>query len=115
MPSAKKPTRTPPQSEFVLVLSTAGSPKEAQELARRILEEKLAGCINLVPKIRSMYWWKGRVEEASEVLLLIKTRRSALKNLSHFLKRHHSYELPELIALPILWGDPAYLKWLRTL
>lgn len=97
---------------FLLVLCTAGSPRQGQDLAQRILKARLAGCVNLVERIQSRYWWKGRLEQAPETLLLIKTKRSYLRELSRLIKAHHSYEVPELIALPILWGDPAYLAWL---
>jgi len=114
MPSTTQPPPSMDQSEFVLVLCTAGSLEEAQKLTQKILEEKLAACVNLVPEIHSNYWWKGRIEQAQEVLLLIKSCRTQLRELSEVLKRHHTYELPEIIALPILWGDPAYLDWLRN-
>ena len=100
-------------SGFLLVLTTAGSTQEGRRLARAILGAKKAACINLIPKIESWYWWKGRVEHGDEVLLLIKTRRAQLAGLTRLLKQHHSYDLPELIALPIQWGDLSYLEWLR--
>jgi len=89
---------------------------EARRIARILLKKRIAACVNLVPNIGSWYWWKGRVEQGKEVLLLIKTSRSRLNLLSDLLKKSHSYELPELIALPIVWGDQGYLSWLsRTL
>ena len=98
---------------FLLVLTTAASKAEAQRLSRDLLQRKLAGCVNLVPRLDSFYWWKGKIEHGSEVLLLIKTSRRRIVQLAHFLKSTHSYEVPELIALPILWGDQVYLNWLR--
>jgi len=73
----------------------------------------LAACINLIPKIESWYWWQGRVEQAQEVLMLIKTSRGRLESLTRVLKAHHSYEVPELMALSLSWADPVYLHWLR--
>jgi periplasmic divalent cation tolerance protein len=77
-----------------------------------ILKHRVAACVNLVRGIDSWYWWQGKVEHAPEILLLIKTVRSHLKRLHRLIKTHHSYDLPELIALPIRWGDPAYLNWM---
>ena len=72
----------------------------------------MAGCINLIQGINSWYWWQGKVENSSETLLLIKTSHLLLHKLASLLKKHHAYEVPELIALPIQWGDRPYLGWL---
>lgn len=96
----------------LLVLSTAGSPREARRLARILLQERAAGCVSLVPRVDSWYWWQGKVEKGQEILLLIKTSRSRLDRLSRLLKTHHSYETPEIIALPIQWAERSYLDWL---
>ncbi len=77
-----------------------------------ILKHRLAACVNLIPKIESWYWWQGKVEHAAETLLVIKTSRTHFKGLGLLIKAHHSYEVPELIALPISGGDPTYLRWL---
>ena len=98
---------------FRVVLVTAGSLREAQGLARIVLKERLAACVNLIPNIQSWYWWKGRVASGKEVLLLIKTTRASLNVLCQVLKSHHSYEIPEFIALPITHGNLAYLRWLK--
>lgn len=100
-------------SSTVVVLTTAGSGKEAQALARRLLQQKAAACVNIVDGSDSWYWWKSKITHEKEKLLLIKTQRSALKTISKILKKYHSYTLPELIALPIGWGEKHYLDWLR--
>ncbi len=101
------------RNQPLLVLTTAGSPSEARRLARLLLKHKLAGCINLIPHIHSLYWWRGKVAHGKEILLFIKTSAFRLNQLARFLKLHHSYEVPELIAIPISWGDEVYLEWLK--
>lgn len=86
----------------------------ARKLADRILAAKLAACVNLLPAIESHYWWKGKRECSSEVLLLIKTTSAQLKRLRRLVKSHHPYETPEFIALPIASGSKKYLKWLEA-
>lgn len=96
-----------------VVLLTCGSEEEASRIARALVEGRLAACVNIVDaKVRSIYRWKGRVERAEERLLLVKTRRSRLKALEAVVKRLHSYETPEIIALPIAEGSRVYLAWL---
>ena len=96
-----------------LVLVTCGSEEEASRIARALVESRLAACVNIVDApVRSVYRWKGRVERAEEHLLLVKTRRGRLKALEAEVKRLHSYETPEIIALPIAEGLRTYLAWL---
>ena len=95
-----------------LVLTTTGNPLQARRLARRLLEKRLAACVTLVPGVRSLYWWKKRIEESGETLLLIKTRQPRLILLLRQIKTLHPYEVPEILALPVSRGDPAYLRWL---
>lgn len=99
---------------YLLALTTAPSSAVGARLAERLVRERTAACVNLLPGARSWYWWKGKIEQTPEVLLLIKTRRSRLRALSRALKAHHPYELPELVTLPITDGAPAYLKWLES-
>ena len=103
-----------PLKKFHIVWVTAGSLPEARRLARAILQKKLAACVNLVPKVESWYWWRGKVEKGNEILLIIKTGSAQLKKLSRLVKSLHSYEVPEFLALPISTGDPAYLQWLQN-
>ena len=97
----------------MLVVSTASSPAEAKQIAQGLLKKRLAACVNLVPNVQSWYWWQGAIESSSEILLLIKTVPSCLKDLSSTLKKYHSYDVPEIITLPIFWGDQVYLQWLK--
>jgi len=75
--------------------------------------QRLAACTNLVGGLESWYWWKGKVEKAREVLLLIKTTASRRKDVDRAIREHHPYTLPELIALPLTWVEPRYLAWIR--
>jgi len=97
----------------VVVLVTCASPAEARRIARRLVAERLAACVNIVgAPVHSVYRWKGRVESAREHLLIIKTSRRWLPALQRAVLRLHSYEVPEVIALPIAAGSRAYLNWL---
>lgn len=97
----------------MVVLVTCGSRVEAQRIAREIVTRRLAACANLLETpVQSVYRWKGEVEKAREFLLVIKTSAARLAALEAEVKRMHSYDVPEFIALPILAGSPAYLRWL---
>ena len=97
---------------FLLALTTAPSVREAQKLADLILTKRVAACVNILPSLKSYYWWKGKKECASEVILFIKTRKSAFRKLEAILRKNHSYSVPEIIAIPILAGSKPYLAWL---
>lgn len=100
--------------KYVVVLVTYGSRAEAQRIAREIVSRRLAACANLLEtSVQSVYRWKGRVEKAREFLLLIKTSARRLPALEAEVRRLHSYDVPEFIALPIIAGSPAYLAWLE--
>ncbi len=99
-----------PMSDIV-VLVTASS-QEGARLARVLVEERLAACVNLVPSIASTYWWEGKIEEATEYLLIVKTRQDRLDRLIARVRELHSYTVPEVIALPIIGGNPDYLQWM---
>jgi periplasmic divalent cation tolerance protein len=96
----------------VVVLSTAGSEEEAERIATALVRERLAACINLVAPLTSIYRWRGAVERATEVLLVIKTRKRSVAALIARLGALHSYEVPEAIVLPIEAGARPYLEWL---
>lgn len=99
-------------TDRIVALSTCGSEEEARKLARELVEARVAACVNVVPGIHSIYRWRGKIEEDAEWLLLIKTRREFLDRLRALLEESHSYDVPELIALPIEEGSSAYLDWL---
>ena len=95
-----------------LVLSTCGSIDEARKLARALVEKQLAACVNIVPQIESVYYWKGKVETSTESLLLIKTTAGAFDELRDVLTELHSYDVPECIEIAIEDGSAAYLAWM---
>jgi periplasmic divalent cation tolerance protein len=97
-----------------VALTTAPDAEVAARIARALVEERLAACANLVPQLRSIYRWQGRVEDASEVLMLIKTRADRVAALAERLRALHPYELPELVVLPVAAGLDAYLDWVRA-
>lgn len=99
-------------TDKLLVLTTAGSEGEAHKIAQMLVERRLAACVNIVPRIQSVYRWEGRVEEAEEYLLLIKTARSREEQVCAAIRELHSYDLPECIAIPIDGGSADYLNWL---
>jgi periplasmic divalent cation tolerance protein len=95
-----------------IVLSTAGSQEEARRIAHHLVEQKLAACINIVPQVESIYRWQGKIESASEWLLLIKTTAEQFEKVRDAIRELHSYDLPECIAVAIEDGSPEYLRWL---
>ena len=99
--------------EFIVVYITAGSPTEGEHLARALVEEKLAACVNRVQSVQSVYRWQGKVEESEEELLIVKTRRDLFGALRKRVMEIHSYAVPEIIALPIVEGSEAYMQWLE--
>ena len=96
---------------WLLVLITAPA-DEAERLAERLVEERLAACVNVLGEADSIYWWKGRVEKARERILVVKTRAQLFDKLVERVKQLHSYTVPEIIALPIIMGSRGYLEWL---
>ena len=97
---------------FRIVLSTAGSEEEGARIAKSLLERKLCACVNLVPKIRSLYRWEGAVQDDAEILLIMKTTRENLQPLSDHLAKIHSYDVPEVLAIAVDQGSASYLEWL---
>jgi periplasmic divalent cation tolerance protein len=101
-------------TDKLLVLTTAGSENEARKLAHAMVERKLAACVNIVPRIQSVYLWEGRVESAEECLLIIKTTRNAEQQVRTTIKELHSYQLPECLAIEVDGGSNEYLQWISA-
>jgi periplasmic divalent cation tolerance protein len=95
-----------------IVLTTCGSQEEADRIARHIVENRLAACVNVIPQISSIYRWEGKVECAQEWLLLVKTTAEKLAEVRDGIRGLHSYDLPECIAISVEDGSPAYLQWI---
>jgi periplasmic divalent cation tolerance protein len=101
-------------SDPIVVLMTAATAEEATRLAEMLITQKLAACVQILPEIRSIYLWKDEVQREREVLMLAKTTRERFEELERQVRAIHSYETPEIIALPITAGSEPYLKWLTS-
>ncbi len=101
-------------TDAIVVLVTASSADEASRLARAVVDERLAACVNLVAGVRSIYRWQGEVCEDQETLLVIKTGRASFARLERRIAELHSYDVPEVIALPVERGAATYLTWIAT-
>lgn len=99
--------------ENIVVLMTASDEDEAATIARAVVDSGLAGCVNIVKGVRSIYRWKGKIEDEAEVLMIAKTTKDKFGALSKKVKEMHSYTVPEIIAFPIVEGSREYLDWLR--
>lgn len=100
-------------TDKVLVLTTVGSESEARQLAHGLVERRLAACVNIVPKIQSIYRWEDKVESAEEFLLLIKTTKGRASEVQSTIRELHSYDLPECIVIAVEGGSENYLKWIE--
>ena len=100
-------------TDKIVILSTCANEEEAERLARALLDAHLAACVSIVPKVRSFYRWKRKVEDSAECLLLIKSARPLLARLCAALEKTHSYEVPEIVAMQIVDGSTNYLNWLQ--
>jgi periplasmic divalent cation tolerance protein len=99
--------------EEIVAFITASDEKEAAKIAKALVEAKLAGCVNIIKDIRSIYNWQGKIEDEKEVLMVVKTQKILFDSLVKKVKELHSYTVPEIIALPIIQGSEDYLKWLE--
>jgi len=99
-------------TDKILVLTTAGSETEAGKIAHALVERRLAACVNILPKVKSVYRWEERIEESEEWLLVIKTDQKLFTKVGDSIKELHSYELPECICVTIDGGSADYLKWI---
>lgn len=101
-------------TDKIVVLSTCASEEEAARIARELVGARLAACVNVLPGVRSVYWWQGAVEDSAECLLVIKSSRAHFERLRAALESAHSYEVPEIVALPVVDGSAKYLDWLQS-
>ena len=102
------------EASKVVILITTATEEEAHSLAKLLLNQRKAACVNIVPRVDSLFWWQGKLDSAQESLLIIKTIASLLPEIIEMVKRAHSYEVPEIIALPIVGGNEDYLKWMDS-
>lgn len=98
--------------DHLLVLTTSPDQKSAEQLAEKLVDNGLAACVNILPPMQSIYWWKGKRQSGQECQLFIKTRRHKYSAIEIYIRQNHPYELPEIIAIPIEGGLPGYLQWI---
>ena len=99
---------------YQIVFMTAPNREEAVKIVRTLLEEKLIACGNIVDSVSSFFWWKGKIEEEKEILVIMKSNEKLFKKLSKRVTELHSYDVPEILALPIVDGSQSYLDWLKS-
>jgi periplasmic divalent cation tolerance protein len=99
-------------SDYIIVFITTASPQEAEQLGKTLVEKRLAACGNIVQDIRSIFWWKDAIETEQEALLILKSRTALFPTIVNVVTSLHSYEVPEVIAIPIISGSEDYLKWI---
>lgn len=98
--------------ENVVIFITTGTDEEAHKVAEALLKNRDAACVNIVPRISSLFWWQDKLDSAQESLLIVKSKASLLSEIVRLVKEVHSYDVPEVIALPIIGGNPDYLEWI---
>ena len=98
---------------YIIVLMTTSSKEEAVTIVRALLKEQLIACANIVDSVSSLFWWQGKIEEAKEALVIMKSRKMLFKKLSKKIMDLHSYEVPEILAVRIVDGSPSYLDWMK--
>ncbi len=100
--------------DYIIVFITSGSVKEAEKIADTLVKRALAACVSIIPEVKSVFSWKGKVENEKEVLLVVKSKRAVFSELVKQVKAVHKYEVPEIIALPIVEGSRDYLDWMDS-
>ncbi len=98
---------------YIVIFITCAKRKEGVLLARALIKKKLAACVNIVDKIESLFRWQGKVDQAKEVLLVVKSKKVNLNRIIKLVKSLHSYQVPEIIALPVVAGNKEYLDWIN--
>ena len=100
--------------EFMVILITASSMEEGEKIAGSLVENRMVACVNVVPSVKSFFFWEGKPAQESEILLIAKSRRSLLDKIVEHVKKIHSYKVPEIIAFPVIGGSEEYLKWVEA-
>ena len=102
------------KAEQIVVFITAGTQDEAQNIARILLDERKVACVNIVSGVESLFWWQGKIDKVAEYLLIAKSELSLLVKIVDTVKKAHNYEVPEILALPIIGGNRDYLEWIHS-
>ena len=97
---------------YIVIFVTASGVEEAEKISSKLIENKLAACVNMIDGVKSVFWWQGKLDNTKEVLLMIKSKKSKLPQIIKLVKSLHSYDLPEIIALPVIAGEKSYLRWI---
>ncbi len=97
---------------YIVLFITTPTVEEAQRISKILLEQRKAACVNIVPRVSSLFWWQGKIDSAEESLLIVKTRASVLNEIVTLVREIHSYDVPEIIAVPIIGGNQDYLEWI---
>ena len=103
-----------PVTAFIQVSTSVDSEEQAKKIGRKLLNERVASCVQILGPIQSNYWWKERIERAREWICLIKARTDDYHRIETIIKKLHPYEIPEILAFPVLYGDNDYLRWIRN-
>ena len=98
---------------YIVIFITTSSETEARQISDALLTRRKAACVNIIPTVNSSFWWQGKLESAAESLLMVKTKASLVDEVVALVKENHSYTVPEIIALPIIGGNPDYLEWIE--
>jgi len=100
------------ESAYIVLFITTATAEEARQISNVLLNQRKAACVNIVPNVSSLFWWQDKIESANENLLIVKTKASLLDEVVRLVIENHSYEIPEVIALPIIGGNQDYLEWI---
>ena len=98
--------------DTVVIFVTCANKKEAESIAKVLVKNKFAACVNILDKVKSFFWWEAKIDQADEILLIIKSKKTKLSRIIKLVKSMHSYQVPEIIALPIAGGYKPYLRWI---
>jgi len=97
---------------YIVLFITTATTDEAQRISKVLLEQRKVACVNIVPRVSSLFWWENKLDSAHESLLIVKTKASLLNEVIRLVREIHSYDIPEIIALPIVGGNQDYLEWI---
>ncbi|MFQ6068653.1 MAG: divalent-cation tolerance protein CutA [Candidatus Bathyarchaeia archaeon] len=98
--------------EYIQIITTTDTKESAEKIADMLVKNRLAACVQIIGPIASVYWWKGKIEKFAEWLCIIKTRRDLYKDIESSIRRKHTYEIPEILAVPVIEGNESYILWL---
>ena len=99
-------------SKYIVIFITTATEKQAKRIANTLLTQKKAACVSILPRVHSLFWWKSKIDSADEALLVVKTESRLLEATVKLVRKLHSYDVPEIIALPIIGGNEEYLEWI---